>query len=399
MIEITIPRLGWSMEEGTFSAWLKRDGDWIEKGDLLFVLESDKASQEIESFEAGVLRIGPGGPQPSETVKVGQVIGYLTARDEVPSFAPASTETVCEPAENALPTMAAVAIEKNAARMSVARTLENEPVASPRARRAARQRGVDWRTLTGTGRGGRIRECDVLSAGTSPAEIKPVAAALSTVRRTIAERMLASLHATAPVTLTTKVNAANLVNLRGQFKTASPQRAPTISDIVVKLAAQALEEHSVLNARWQDNQILLNEEINIGIAVDTAAGLMVPVIHDVPGLALKQLAAISRSLVERARENRLKPDEMRGGTFTLTNLGVYGIEAFTPIINPPETAILGLGAVRREAIVLDDDRLIAGHVMTLSLTFDHRVTDGAPAARFLQFIGQLIENPAASLVE
>jgi pyruvate dehydrogenase E2 component (dihydrolipoamide acetyltransferase) len=160
-----------------------------------------------------------------------------------------------------------------------------------------------------------------------------------------------------------------------------------------------LEGHPDLNARWHDRKIMHNSQINLGFAVDTPTGLVVPVIHDVPSLRLKQLAALSRSLVERALEGRLKAEDMERGTFTVTNLGMYGIDAFTPIINPPETAILGLGAVRREAIVLDDARLAAGQVLTLNLTFDHRVVDGAPAARFLQALGKLIENPAASLVE
>lgn len=398
MIEITIPRLGWSMEEGTFSAWLKSDGDWVEKGDLLFVLESDKASQEIESFEAGLLHIGPNGPQRGETVKVGQVIGCLTARDEVPQFASVAALTAQEAAGDGELSATVVATQNSADRQTVVGAPVSGPIASPRARRVAHERGIDWRCLSGTGRGGRIRECDVLAAATSPAGTTPAAAPLSAVRRTIAERMLASLRSTAPVTLTTKLDASNLVNLRGQFKAASPQAAPTITEIVLKLAAQALADHPGLNARWQDGKIVLNKQINIGIAVDTATGLMVPVIRNVPDLGLKELVTVSRRLTERAREGRLKQEEMQGGTFTVTNLGMYGIDAFTPIINPPETAILGLGAVRREAIVLDDDRLIAGQALTLSLTFDHRVIDGAPAARFLQTVARLIENPAASLV-
>lgn len=397
MIEITIPRLGWSMDEGTFSAWLKQDGDWIEKGDLLFVLESDKASQEIESFETGVLRIGPTGPQAGETVKVGQVIGYLTARDEVPDFKAALAKSSHEPARDDAPPVAVFAEPKHAGRAPASSTEASKVIASPRARRAARERGVNWQELSGTGRGGRIRECDVLSAAVSPAT-QPAGPSFSTVRRTIAERMLASVRSTAPVTLTTRVNAANLVSLREHRKAASPESAPTLADIVVKLAAQALAEHPGLNARWHDNQVQMNKEINIGIAVDTAAGLMVPVIHDVPSLSLEELSAVSRSLVERARDHRLKPEEMHGGTFTVTNLGMYGIDAFTPIINSPQAAILGLGAVRREAIVLDDGSLIAGRILTLSLTFDHRVIDGAPAARFLQLVGRLIENPPAALV-
>ncbi|HVX10797.1 MAG TPA: dihydrolipoamide acetyltransferase family protein [Pirellulales bacterium] len=405
MIEITVPRLGWSMEEGTFSEWLKREGDWVEKGDMLFVLESDKAAQEIESFEAGVLRIGPDSPKPGESVKVGQVIGYLAARDDnrpIPmpetehapqSDRPPVSDQARESQPSAEPAPSAGKPARNAA----------APFASPRARRAAQELGVDWRTLAGTGRRGRIRERDVLATPATGGDRKeskePNGAPISATRRTIAGRMLDSLRSTAPVTLTTTIDATNLVNLRAQFKAAASHESPPgITDIVVKLAAKGLEAHPDLNARWQDDQIVRLTEINIGIAVDAETGLLVPVLRNVPHLGLKQIAALSRHLIEQARGRRLTADELRGGTFTVTNLGMYGIDAFTPIINLPETAILGVGSVRREPVVLNDDRIVPGHVMTLSLTFDHRVVDGAPAARFLQTLRKLLENPAASLV-
>ena len=399
MIEITIPRLGWSMEEGTFSEWLKRDGDWVEKGDMLFVLESDKAAQEIESFESGVLKIGPTAPQPSETVKVGQVIGYLVARDQAATFEPPKgSEQTAEARLDGVATAAPSYQEVPAAASTDAQG--RRTAASPRARHTAKECGIEWQTLAGSGRGGRVRERDVLAAAAIDHQKKPVAAPLSTTRRTIAERMLASAHTTAPVTLTTKVDAANLVNLRAQFKAAAKDETPpSITDIVVKLVAGALESHPELNARWDDHQIVQLSEINMGFAVDTEAGLLVPVIRNVARLGLKQIAALSRTLIDKARRRRLTADELTGGTFTVTNLGMYGIDAFTPIINVPETAILGIGAVRRATVVLDDDRVVPGYMLTLSLTFDHRVVDGAPAARFLQTVRKHIENPAASLVE
>ena len=395
MTEITIPRLGWSMEEGTFSEWLKHDGDWVQKGEMLFVLESDKAAQEIESFDEGMLRIGPAGPKPGVTVQVGQTIGYLVAREEAATFEVPKglIATIKETTLDTSPVVATAPSDDEGPDFG------SRPVASPRAKRAAQERRFEWQTLAGTGRGGRVRERDVLAAASDAK--RPVPAPISSAtRRTIAERMLASLQSTAPVTLTTKVDAANLINLRSQFKAAAEDNvAPTISDIVIKLAAIALKSHPDLNARWQDEQVVRLDDIHIGLAVDTDAGLVVPVLRDVTKLGLKEIAARSRSLIERARQRRLSADDLRGGTFTVTNLGMYGIDAFTPIINPPETAILGLGAVRREAVVLDDERIVPSHVMTLSLTFDHRVVDGAPAARFLQTLRSLIENPAASLVE
>ncbi|HWB10105.1 MAG TPA: dihydrolipoamide acetyltransferase family protein [Pirellulales bacterium] len=427
MIEITVPRLGWSMEEGSFSEWLKRDGEWVEKGDMLFVLESDKAAQEIESFDAGVLRIGPAGPKPGDTVRVGQVIGYLLGRDEPRELpAAAELETGGVSATNPQPVSLSPAPAPAATPFNLRETTlvhpetmsatgeprrSEQPFASPRARRAASEQGVDWRTLTGTGRRGRIRERDVLAArasghlfadkrderGAQGAGDK--ALSISATRRAIAERMVASVRSTAPVTLTARTNALNLVNLRSQFKAAaSGDPVPGVTDIVVKLAAIALRRHPEINSRWQDDKIVHLAEISIGLAVDTEAGLLVPVIRSADRMSLREIATQSRSLVDKARHRRLSAEELRGGTFTVSNLGAYGIDAFTPIINPPETAILGVGSIRREAIVLDDDRIVPGETLTLSLTFDHRAVDGAPAARFLQTLRNLIENPAAWLV-
>jgi pyruvate dehydrogenase E2 component (dihydrolipoamide acetyltransferase) len=286
-----------------------------------------------------------------------------------------------------------------------------QPFATPRARRAASERGVDWRTLVGTGRRGRIRERDVLAARTGgdvlseKDEAGPIPKAgdasvpISATRRAIAERMIASLRSTAPVSLTTRTNAANLVNLRSQFKAAAEDDVvPGFTDIIVKLTAIALRRHAEINARWQGDKIVHLNEVNVGIAVDTETGLLVPVIRAADKLTLREIAAQALTLVDKGRQRRLTAEELRGGTFTVTNLGAYGIDAFTPIINPPETAILGIGSIRREAIVLDDDRIVPGETLMLSLTFDHRAVDGAPAARFLQTLRNLIENPAAWLV-
>jgi pyruvate dehydrogenase E2 component (dihydrolipoamide acetyltransferase) len=212
----------------------------------------------------------------------------------------------------------------------------------------------------------------------------------------IAARLQGVAHSTAAVTLTTTADASNLVNLRRQFK-ATEEAAPTYTDFLAKLAATALLSHPHLNASWADDQIVVNKDIHIGIAVDAEAGLLVPVLHDVPKTGMRQLAADSRDLVARAREGKLKADEMHGGTFTITNLGNYGIDTFTPIINPPQCAILGVGRIQRQPVA-SGDAIIIRDVITLSLTFDHRIVDGAPAARFLQTLVQLVENPAPALV-
>lgn len=439
-IEITVPRLGWSMDEGRFSEWLKREGEWVDKGQMLFVLEGEKAAQEIESFDEGTLCLSPESPQPGDVVKVGQVIGLLLAKGESPpavqvkaaapkAIAPPAgpavrrlardrgvelgqvsgsgpggrilaedVEAACMPAA---PVHATVRSQNNGGARSAEHST-NRAVASPRARCAAKRLGMDWTVLRGTGRGGRIRERDVQAAAAVAAQdSRPRTIELTPLRRTIAERMSASARTTAPVTLTTKADAANLLNLRRQFKAAaaSPDLpAPSITDLLVKLAAASLLRHPALNARWEADRIVESPSIHIGIAVDTEAGLLVPVIRDVQQLGVKQIAARSKELIEKARARKLAADEMRGGTFTITNLGSFGIDAFTPIINLPETAVLGVGAIRREPVVSPDGRIVPGDVMTLSLTFDHRAVDGAPAARFLQTLVAAIENPAAWLV-
>jgi pyruvate dehydrogenase E2 component (dihydrolipoamide acetyltransferase) len=296
-----------------------------------------------------------------------------------------------------------------------------KPRVSPRARRVARELGIDATLLEGSGKNGRIRERDVRAAAraSNARDLLPTIGheqapggpsqlpssgfreiAVSPVRRRIAERTLQSASTTASVTLSTTVDATNLVNLRQQFKAVagSGEKAPIgINVIVVKLTALALEQHPLLNARWGGDKILVSSAINIGIAVDTDAGLLVPVIPDVPRQTLRQLAEKSRDLIDRARKGTLPVAALNGATFTVTNLGPMGIEMFTPLINLPETAILGLGRIQKQ-VVVDGTQFVARDRMTLSLTFDHRVVDGAPAARFLQSLGQLIENPSPWLL-
>ncbi len=383
--EIVIPRLGWSMEEGTFVGWLKKDGDWVRAGDVIFELEGEKASQEIEAVDEGILRIPPAGPKPGSVVKVGAVVGYLVAigesipRDNI--SAPTDRATIVE-----LPLLAGVTTSTISPKR---RTI----VASPRARRIATELGIDWQRLSGTGAGGRIREQDIRAAMTGNGQRR----SLTARRRVIAQRMVASRQQTVPVTLTTKADATNLVKLREHFKSSSAAAIiPSYQDIITKLVAEALKQHPLLAGRWDENAIVLpaENELHLGLAVDTEAGLLVPVIRNVLGLTLAELAIQSRCLAEQARAGTLAAADMQGGVFTITNLGALGIDAFTPIINAPEAAILGLGAIRREPVVLNDGQIVARQQITLSLTFDHRIVDGAPAARFLQTMVSAIANPS-----
>lgn len=394
MIEITVPRLGWSMDEGTFAEWLKRDGEWINPGDMLFVLESEKAAQEIESFDAGTLRLLPDGPEPGDVVKVGQTIGYLVGKDEVAEL-PATKAMSQEPAAAKQEPQPVAPVPVVVNRSSV-----EEAASSPRARRVAKELGVDLKQLTGSGKGGRIREQDVRAAVPSVSDKSSVGRVIpaSSLRRTIADRMLISLQTTAPVTLTRRVDATNLQNLRQQFAASKSGSVPTVTAVLIKLTAIALKKHELLNSRWEDDQIVVPNDVHMGIAVDTPQGLLVPVIRDVQHLSLLDIAARLEDIKTRSAARKLTPDELRGGTFTISNLGRYDIETFTPIINTPESAILGVGTMRREAVVLDDDRIVPRDMLWLSLTFDHRVVDGAPAAEFLQTLAAGIENPAAWLL-
>lgn len=442
--EIIIPRLGWSMEEGTFVAWLKSDGDFVKRGDALFELEGEKATQEIEAVDEGVLRIPITGPKPGSVHKVGAVIGYLVAaNDSIPGLANPLQQVNVEAINEADSIVASPSVRQLARKVGVqlsqvkatgprGRILQgdvhqaksilsenaqepvisdvskmlSQQVASPRARRLASSLGIDWKLLIGSGAGGRIRECDVKAASTnltSPITTAGKAQRIPILkkRKLIAQRLVASRQLTVPVTLTTKADATNLVNLRNQFKsTNGTHPIPSFQDIITKLVAEVLKEHMFLAGRWDEDVIVLpaHHELHIGMAVETEDGLLVPVIRNVAGLNLRDVAVQSKSLVQQAREGKITAAQMQGGVFTITNLGAFGIDSFTPVINYPEAAILGLGAIRKEPVFLDDGKVVAQLQLALSLTFDHRIVDGAPAARFLQALVSAIVNPSAFLL-
>lgn len=458
-VEIIMPRLGWTMEKGVLTEWLKRDGDTIQPGDLLFTVESDKALQEVETFESGILRIPPDSPSVGTMVAVGTVIGYIAAPGETLSFEDPTalatdrkTGTISEPAISSSKILSHAPLSRDFL-----------PSISPRAFRIAGELGVDWTILQGSGRTKRIRERDVRAAAATshdatgtvvitpvakrlaqrlgvdiaalaaqnpgkritradvervanatpavipilapvndPAQASNTRQPLSPTRLIIAERLSAGAHLTAPVTLTTKVNATELVRLREQLRADAPLThapIPSFNDIFAKIVAHALGEHPVMNAHLEDHDIVFQDAVHIGIAVDSEHGLLVPVLREVQAKSLWQIAVESQQLIQRVRGGNASADDLSGGTFTITNLGMYDIDAFTPIINVPQTAILGLGAITRTPIFdSGSDKVGVASMMTLSLTFDHRLTDGAPAARFLQRIKQLVERPYIWLI-
>jgi len=434
-VEIRVPRLGWSMEEGTFSAWLAQAGSAVRAGQPLFCLEGEKATQDIESIGEGILHLAPDAPAPGQVVPVGKMIGMLCAAGEEPrwdspaeppSSPPVSTARtpmmpVASPAE--APTMPAAppSVRRLARQMGVdlakvkpswpggrigqhdlqpiSRSAPERPAGeapaaiTPRARRLAKNAGVSLEGVTGTGKGGRVRERDVCALAGNDAEIPggrivPVSA----IRRLIARNMIASRQSGVPVTLTARADASGLLDARARLKESDGDKAPTLNDMILFLLGRLLQAHPILAARWLETRMALppDDGFHIGLAVDTPEGLLVPVIRDTARATLGAVAEQSRSLVERARAGRLKSADMKGGVFTLTSLGTFGIGHFNPVINHPESAILGLGAIVKDPVPAEPNGFHFRPTLPLSLTFDHRVVDGAPAARFLQSLAEAI---------
>ena len=448
--EVVLPRLGWDMEVGSLEQWIKQDGDSVEVGDIIFTAEGDKAVQEVEALESGVLRIPPDSPKPGEEIQVGTVLGYILKPGESIPAKPGPSEAASPAASTAVESSTLSRATEPSQTPFVGRGANSKPAVSPRARRVAKELGVDWTVLQGSGSSGRIIEKDVRAAAKSGGEIKinasPVARSLAQsagidlsqlaaqmpgkklmredveaaiaarekgeapsipasaagekipvtqTRRIIARRMLESSTITAPLTLNTQADATGLVAVREQLKAtlgARDQVVPTYNDLMVKLTAYALQRHPLLNARWEEKEIVLLGEINIGVAVDAEAGLIVPVIRSVQFKSLAQVAAESRGLVEKARKRQLEAGDLQGGTFTVSNLGMYNIDTFAPIINLPECAILGVGRIIKKPAVFDG-QIVPRDMMALSLTFDHRIVDGGPAARFLDTVRECVEQP------
>lgn len=396
--EIRLPRLGWSMEEGRFVGWLQPEGSSVRPGEPLFAVESDKATQEVEAIDGGLLKVAPGAPGEGDMVQVGRLLGWLLDEGET---APTTADAGAVASSSVAQPTPEVAVTAKCAREGAAegRSQGASRPASPRARRAAREHGVDLATLAPSGSSGRIRERDVLAAAAATQEARRPGrrkVPMPPLRRAIAARLERGRQGVIPVTITRRCDATALRQLRQRLKDAAPDGAvvPTLNDLLLKLTTEALHRHPMLAAVWGDDGLWMPESLDLGIAVDTDAGLLVPVVRDVRGWTLQEVAVVSRRLIESARSGRLAAADMQGGCFTVTNLGGLGVDTFTPVINPPESAILGVGAITRQPVVLEDGSFAARDVLPLSLTFDHRVNDGADAARFLQTLCGLIEDPS-----
>ena len=403
------------MEEGIVTRWLVDDGAAVTKGQEILEFETDKINAAVESPADGVL--GGIAAQPGDIVKVQGLLAYvLEPGEEAPAPepaaepAPAAAPAPPAPAASAPPAVAA-APSPTAPAPAAPPMSDGRLKASPLARRLARDLGVDISRVSGSGPGGRVIELDVRASAAAavaapapapmvalpvPAELPAGASIPMTgVRRVIAERMTQSLREAAQLTLVAEADATRFQMLREDL---AAQREAALgfrisyNDLLIRICAHALREHPRLNARLAGDQIELLDHVNIGLAVEAGQDLVVPNVKQADRKSVAEIATDLRALVQRAQGGSLALDDISGGTFTISNLGLYDVDAFTPVINPPEAAILGVGAIREKAVVVDGE-LAARPSVTLSLTIDHRIVDGAPGARFLQRIKQLIEQP------
>ena len=446
-IELRMLQMDQTMTKGKIGKWLVQEGDTVTQGQPLLEIETDKVVHEQESPTDGViaqLLAEEGTNVPVNAILAiigapGEEVGRVEtdtateqptpAQPEQPKATPSTTTDIkASPAARQLAEKLAIDLTEVKASGPGGRILESDvqryidlrgeaPAAetsrlkaSPLARRLAKEHGLDLSSILGSGPDGRIVRDDVLQAAatpTPPAPVVEIAApqqateviSMSGIREIIAERMTLSVQTNASVTLHTEVDATAFVELRRMLndKLQAREVSLTYTDLLVKVVANALGEHPRLNATLTDDGIHLLSEINIGVAVALEDGLVVPVVQNADKGRLSEISAQVRGFAERARSNQLTPGELQGGTFTITNLGNFGIDAFTPIINPPESAILGVGRILKKPVVHDDEIVIRS-MLTLSLTFDHRVIDGAPAAQFLQTVAGYIQDPYLLLV-
>jgi len=432
-INVTMPKWGLTMKEGKISKWYKNEGDSVQKGEDLYEVETEKITNVVESPGSGVLFqiVVPVGTK----VPVGAILAVIAEEGETPEriegiqvgeVVEETTESKPEPGETERPPKKKPLFSSPAARRlakelgidlsliegtgpngriieaDVARYHEeapSKPKITPLAEEMARQEGLDISTLTGTGEGNKITKEDVTRAleNRIPVEEeKPVKAIPFTgMRKAIAENMYASLQNTAQLSVFTEVDVTEMVRFRDlvmeEYKKDKTVRV-SFNDIIILATSRALKQFPMMNSALTEDEILLHESVNMGIAVSLPEGLIVPVLRDADRKGLLQIAREARELAEKAREGTLGVDEVTGGTFTISNVSMLGMDGFTPILRPPETGILGVGRVQEKPIVRDGEITI-GSMMFLSLTFDHRVLDGAPAMDFLRTVARNLQHP------
>jgi pyruvate dehydrogenase E2 component (dihydrolipoamide acetyltransferase) len=411
--EVKLPRLGQGMEMGTIVRWLKGEGEPVQKGEPLYELDTDKVTQEVEAEASGVLlkiAVREGEVPVGQTVAVIGQEGEDVSLPAADTGAPASAEKPAEaPARERDREegreAAAEAAGAEAPPAPPATSNGGRVKASPLARRIARERGVELSSIRGTGPEGRIVAEDVERAEAAPAAPAaapaPVASGevesvpLTNVRRTIARRLTAAW--TVPVfELTVSADMTRANELVERVRARDPDLRVTVTDLLVKVCGQALARHPEVNVQFTDEALLRFPTANVGLAVATEQGLIVPVIRSTERLSLAEIARARADVVGRAREGKLKASDLDEGTFTISNLGMFGVEQFVAVLNPPQAAILAVGATEERAVVVGGE-IVARPMMTVTLTVDHRAVDGAPAAEFLQAVKALLEDPALAL--
>ena len=417
---VIMPALELAQETGKVVRWLKSPGDTVTKGEPLLEIETDKVTTEIEAAASGILRDVTA--REGDVVPVGQTIALIVAPGEagaaaLPSRAAGAAAGPSPPAAVKVSPLARRIAEQHGVDLAqlkaasgtiqkadVLAYLESQPAspaadgaaarltaASPKARRLAAERSVDIRALRGSGPGGAILAADVLSASSA----RP-AGGVGTVWRIMAERMTASWTTAPHFYLFREVNVGRLVSWREQASKQSGARI-TYTDLLVKLVATALSRHPAVNASWKDGAIARHADINLGLAVAIEDGLVVPVIHRADALSLADIAARREDLVSRGQAGKLRPADIQGGGFTISNLGMYGVDAFNAIVNPPQAAILAVGRIADRVVAVNGQPAVQPTMM-LTLSCDHRALDGARGAQFLGALAELIEEPLALLV-
>lgn len=400
MTNVIMPKMGDGMEEGTLLNWLKKDGDTVKSGEIIGNIQTDKATLELEAPAKGVLT----GflIQEGDTVPVGQPIAAILRDGEsLPenwgsgsvAEAPKVEAEAAPSANNQAP--AGEVTSTNSANS------DSRVKASPVARKLAEEKGIDLTSIVGSGPGGRIVKADVESAktgqsGTTISMVQPAKndekVKLNRLRGIIADRTSHSFQHVPHIFLTVEVDLEKIETLRDAFKAEDAGKV-SINDFVIRASVLALHEMPVVNSSFQGDHLLQYGSINVGIAAAIDDGLVVPVIHQAQNLSLRQISAASKDLVSKARDNKLKPEEMQGSTFSISNMGMLDIDNFTAIINEPNAAILAVSSARKKVVVSEDDEVEIRLRMNMTCSFDHRVVDGAIGAQFINRIKFFLENP------
>jgi pyruvate dehydrogenase E2 component (dihydrolipoamide acetyltransferase) len=420
-----MPKLSPTMEEGQISRWLKKEGDKVSMGEPLAEIDTDKATMEMQALQNGVLRKilvneGESAPLGQPIAIVGEPdedISALVSKSTTPAAAaPPETQPTAEPSGKESATVLqpqAVPAADSRGNGAKAAASSDRLVVSPLAARMAAEAGLDLRSLSGSGPGGRIVKRDIESAlsqregaqAGAPTHLRAVPSIprpttvstyhdepTSEVRRTIARRLVTSLGPIPHFFLTIEIEMDRAAEMRQSIKALNPELQISINDIIIKVAAAALIQHPQVNASFQDRTIRYYDRADIGVAVAIEDGLITPVVRAADQKSLSEIAAEVRDMAERARQRKLKPEEYTGASFSVSNLGMFGIDEFTAVINPPEGAILAIGAITAKPVVRDGE-VVVRQMMHVTMSCDHRVIDGATGAKFLQTFKKILENP------